>query len=92
MRKASSVRIGGKRIKLTYDDKMEAEGLAGEFSGETIRLNPRQSKAALESTVFHELIHAALSIGGVNEILSERQEEAVAHCLENLLAPLYRRK
>jgi Zn-dependent peptidase ImmA (M78 family) len=38
-----------------------------------------------KSTLIHELLHAALHIGGVTQLFTEEQEEALCSCLEGFL-------
>lgn len=38
----------------------------------------------LEQTLLHELVHAALTISGVYQVLENDVEEAICLCLENL--------
>lgn len=86
------VKVGGQKWKLVWsalDKDVFGECDSGD---KVIRLNPSQPDSEVESTIFHELVHAALAIGGVNQLFTSEQEEAIAHCLENLLFPIYKRK
>jgi hypothetical protein len=52
----------------------------------TIRISPSHPKDTLESTLFHECVHAALYTAGLSELLTEDQEEAVVICMESAFA------
>lgn len=41
-----------------------------------------------EFSLFHEVLHIALGLSGVSEVLDDKHEEAVVKCLENGLWPL----
>ncbi len=49
------------------------------------------TKELIESTLFHEIIHAALYLSGHSESLKAKKEEAIVLALENALAPLFKR-
>lgn len=53
-----------------------------------IKVNASHSIEVQEATLFHEAIHAALGVAGLNEILDEKTEEAVVRCLENAFAEI----
>ncbi len=55
----------------------------------TITLCSSADQASLESTFFHELIHATLAVAGVSELLDEKLEESLTVALENGLSGLY---
>jgi len=50
-----------------------------------ISLTHNDNKKKLQTTLFHEIIHAALGEGGVSQLLTSDQEEAVVVALENAL-------
>jgi hypothetical protein len=53
-----------------------------------IKIDGALEGLALRSTIFHEFIHAVLSIGGVSYLLTDTTEESIARALENLLYPI----
>lgn len=67
----------------------DSEDNHGEFNGDkkTIFLN-KGSLKGWRSTLAHEMVHAVLWYGGLNEILSSEEEEGVTRCIENILFPL----
>jgi hypothetical protein len=64
----------------------------------TIKVNSSDSGPFQDSTVCHEIFHAALDISGLHYILEQygELEEAVVRCMENIALPAineyYRRK
>jgi hypothetical protein len=53
-----------------------------------IRINPDKPLDLQWQTLFHEVCHAVLGIGGLAEMLDEKEEEAIVLALDNLLWPL----
>lgn len=95
MQVPSRVPLGGRSIKIEYHDRLhdsEGHSIWGEYtSGEyTIKISKSRplSPADVWNTLHHELVHAALDLSGVENVLGEKREEAVAHCIGNLLSPL----
>lgn len=83
--------IGGHTIPVVFGD-VDGDDW-GEFKSEPMRidLNARRHTEhpdLLDSTLFHEAWHAAAEISGLTEILTGKQEEAIAKCLERLMWPL----
>ena len=82
-----SVTVGGIRLDVRL------EHLEGEYFGKyrhdrrEIVLSDEMAEEDAIATLHHELMHAALKIGGVAEVLTEEQEEAVVRCLEHLFLP-----
>jgi hypothetical protein len=81
------VRILGEQITVEYDGEMEDYGHFI-LESRTIKLKPDQDRE--DQTVLHELIHAALRISGLDEVLGPESEEAVCRCLEVALPQAYR--
>jgi hypothetical protein len=57
-----------------------------------IRINKNVSAADARKTLFHESLHAALGIAGLDHSLPGPLEESVVVCLENAMWPLLRMK
>jgi len=53
-----------------------------------IIISPKQNEQQALHTLLHEYIHAALAVGGINEMMTEELEEAVTKCLTSALFPL----
>jgi len=85
-----TVKILGKKIKIEVSKGMDDHG---DFNSakHLIRLNGRDSKSEREKTLFHELIHASLFIGGINELLTEELEEAIVRNIEHGIFPILKR-
>jgi Zn-dependent peptidase ImmA (M78 family) len=65
---------------------MDEQGLCNPELRE-IYINKEYSIEEQRSTLFHEILHACLYEGGVTNVLTTMQEEAVVCCLENGLYP-----
>lgn len=78
----SSVSIFGREIKVLVTT---LKGLHGDFTADTntIRIHQTSDIYAARATLFHEAIHAALTISGQNEMMKEDQEEGLVRCLEH---------
>ena len=48
-----------------------------------IRIHQAQSLESAKATLWHEVIHAALGISGLNELLTDSLEEAIVRCFEH---------
>jgi Zn-dependent peptidase ImmA (M78 family) len=57
-----------------------------------IHLNADQSPKQMHMTRLHEYVHAILQVSGINSLLDEKTEEAIAQAIEHGLAPLIRFK
>lgn len=86
----SGVTIGGHRFKVVWVETEDLEGTWGQLELDTrkILLSKRHktTKQAMV-TLRHEMIHAALQVGGVSYLLTEELEEGIVRCLEGLLLP-----
>lgn len=58
------------------------------ISEREIRISTECPADKVWSTFLHELIHACLGVGGLNEIMDSNLEEAIARNLEHNLAPI----
>lgn len=66
-------------------DSDAKEDLYGETDGRArfININASHTREEQESTLFHESVHAALAVAGLDHILSEKTEEALVTCIEH---------
>jgi len=90
----SSIPLGGREFRLSFDLSMsenygEFDGDAGKISLQKSMAKPGKLKVA-ESTVAHELIHAALWQSGLHWRLDEGEEESLVRMLEHLFIPAHR--
>lgn len=77
-----SVKILGAEYLIVYNT-LEGSDVDGytEPSQRLITIDSSLSEAVLMETLYHELVHAILAQSGLSEILTERQEEALATAL-----------
>lgn len=76
------VMVGHRKIKVKLDSKMDDHGLY-DSDKSTISLNPKGHSP--DSSLLHELVHAALDVSGVGTIINnENLEEAICVALECL--------
>jgi hypothetical protein len=83
------VTLGGVAIRIRIVKGMDEWGEYG-HDDRVIRISAKcvDMPGVLRSTLRHELVHAALNIGGVG--FSERyEEESVVRCLEQLFFPMW---
>ena len=88
-----TISVMGQRVKIVVKDELtDSDGseLYGHIDKDkmVIELSKKQTSQQMVRTLLHEVIHCCLFIGGLSEILSKRQEEAVCRCLEHGLGPL----
>lgn len=87
------VEILGTAFAISYQKR-----IAGNLFGETlpdtkrIKIKSDLTPAALEATLFHEMMHAALFMSGLSQIVTEDMEEAIIRAIEHGLAPHIRLK
>jgi hypothetical protein len=76
--------VAGQKVKII---SKELDGDHGQYNHDqrTIYLDPSSKEQF--ATLLHELVHAALTISGVAEVLGDEKEEAVCRAME-LLAPI----
>lgn len=86
-------KLGGAEWRLSWKRSL-AQGEDSRCWGETHGVDRKivLSRKELEGKpdvaariMFHELLHAALHMGGLDAALHENSEEAVVSCLENIL-------
>lgn len=87
-------KILGKEFKIKYQkitkwDRVEVMGLTfRDLKTIKISLNLHDNAEELYATLFHELLHAALSVPKLDSEIDEELEERIIICLENAIAPL----
>lgn len=81
------VNVGGKRIKIRVKPDLEEWGVYYHDLGE-IWLAEKSIKNNLETTLRHEIMHAALAISGVS-FMEGFQEEAVVRCFDDIFFPAW---
>ena len=91
------VRMLGRRINIEYLDRVsddDGDKLHGDFCADklTIRVDKTLTGTALESTILHELLHAALHLTGHGYRLSGDDEEALVRGLEHALIDVVKLK
>jgi Zn-dependent peptidase ImmA (M78 family) len=86
-----SVTVGGHEIKVKIG-KLKKAHAEYDSDSYTVTIDSDTPADRVEMYLFHELVHAALHIGGVDQSLKIEQEEAVCWSLQHLLFPLYSRK
>ena len=89
-----SVLVAGVDVVITYPTNLDNPDEVGESNStaRTIKVRADQKGDEFERTLLHEIIHSALGLSGVGELLDERMEEAIVVCLENSLHMLYERR
>jgi len=72
-------------VKNLKDDK---EDLYGETYGRefSIKINANHPEAVQRATLVHEMIHAGLSVAGLDHLIAEELEETIVSCMESILA------
>lgn len=81
-----SLYIGGRRIKVVLDEDMDDHGLYYHDLRKIV-INPTKEDPL--ASLLHEAVHAALTIGGVAEVLGDKLEEAVCRAIELLEPNIY---
>ena len=94
LERPKKIQVAGVTFTVTYPTKIDSDDSLGESNAvnRTLKIHTTQKGDEFERTLLHEIIHAALGIGGVAEILHSKAEEAVVVCLENALHSLYERR
>jgi len=92
-----SLMIMGIEWTIKYVDKLkddDGEILCGDTDIDKylIRISTgyHDTDSEMSRTILHETLHAILRMTGQNEMLSEKQEEAIVRALEQGLSQLYR--
>lgn len=96
MKVPTKVPIAGKEVTIQYVDALFDDDQTTPIFAETVEgdhlIKVSTSRPVREeqvwATLIHELVHIALEVSGVAQVLGAEKEEAVAHALDNLLAPV----
>ena len=85
-----SVSIGGQEVEILVEENLAEYG---NFCLDDMRITLRSADAdIMESTLRHEMMHAAFSIAGISHSKTfEDMEECVVRCLENIFFPAWER-
>ncbi len=88
MKIPSSVWIAGQKIEISIEDNLAEYG---QFCLDDMKITLRNTDVdIMESTLRHEMIHAAFAISGISYCKPfEDMEEAVVRCLENTFFPAW---
>lgn len=84
-RKPRSIMILGTRVKIRYPKQelyLNDERLHGAFYADTMTIFI-DKEADLLPTLFHEALHAVISISGTGTLISSKVEEALVSAIEN---------
>lgn len=83
------VNVGGRIIAIRVDPKLEAWGEYRADDKEIVLASRTlDKKSSLRETLRHEILHAALDIGGI-AYLEGYEEEAIVRCIENIFHPAW---
>ncbi len=85
-----SISIGGQDVEIVIEKDLAEYGL---FCLDDMRITLRSADAdIMESTLRHEMMHAAFAIGGIAHCKPfEDMEEGAVRCLENIFFPAWER-
>ena len=83
--KPTSVKIMGRKIAIKWVPRLEDndEKVSGLYHPDTKSIEVDPDDPEPWATLLHEMFHAALDIGGVAQVLTLEQEEAVCRAVEN---------
>jgi len=78
------VSVLGVEFSVEYSD-LSNDNLCGDscIDKRLIRVSTHLTNDMMRSTLFHECIHMALAVGGVNQLFNGKVEEAIVRCLEH---------
>jgi hypothetical protein len=83
------ISIGGRRIAIRIDPKLEAWGEYHADEREIVRASRTLEKqSTMRETLRHEILHASLDIAGLS-YLTTYQEEATVRCIDNIFHPAW---
>ncbi len=79
-----TITVLGIEFDIEYSD-LSTENLCGDscIDKRLIRVGTQHSIEMQKSTLFHECIHMALAVAGVNQLFNGKVEEAIVRCLEH---------
>lgn len=84
-----SVTIGGRELTIRVDTELDSWG---EYHADARQIVLAYKSTITESTLIetlrHEMVHAALDIGGISH-LKNYEEEAIVRCLDSIFHPAW---
>tara|TARA_R110000796_G_C14350083_1_gene411474 strand:- start:233 stop:547 length:315 start_codon:yes stop_codon:yes gene_type:complete len=87
----SSVLVGGHKLKIVWRIDSGGEDLFGTYSTDkkviTLFKNNNPNEEVAWSTLYHEMLHASLEMGGLSYMLGDSLEEAVVRNFDSLMLP-----
>lgn len=83
-----SVVIGGRRVVIRLVDDRELDGSYGDYSSDRKEIRLARGEDGKVATLRHEMVHAALDIGGVGWC-KKFEEEAIVRCLDEIFWPAW---
>tara|TARA_R110000824_G_scaffold160591_1_gene335481 strand:- start:2029 stop:2343 length:315 start_codon:yes stop_codon:yes gene_type:complete len=87
----SFVLVGGHRIKIVWRFDSVGEDLFGIYSTDkktiTLFLSNNPDSETAWGTLYHEMLHSALEMGGLSYVLGEGLEEAIVRNFDSLMLP-----
>jgi hypothetical protein len=89
IRPPTFVTIGGRKIEIFIDPKLEAWG---EYHSDDRKIilasRTLEKKSTLRETLRHEMLHASLDIAGLSH-LTTYPEEVIVRCIDNIFFPAW---
>lgn len=87
----SSVLVGGHKIKIVWKPDSGGEDLFGTYSSDkkviTLFRSNNPNEGVAWSTLYHEMLHASLEIGGLTYMMTDGLEEAIVRNFDSLMLP-----
>tara|TARA_R110002110_G_scaffold176721_1_gene380961 strand:- start:1751 stop:2065 length:315 start_codon:yes stop_codon:yes gene_type:complete len=87
----STVLVGGHKLKIVWKDDSGGEDLFGTYSTDkkviTLFKSNNPNEEVAWSTLYHEMLHASLEIGGLTYLMTDGLEEAVVRNFDSLMLP-----
>ena len=84
-----SVEIGGRVITIRIDAELDSWGeYHSDLRQIVLAYKSTLSDALLVETLRHEMVHAALDIGGISH-LKNYEEESIVRCLDSIFHPAW---
>ena len=85
-----TISIGGKRLKVLWSSEMEDYGRYFHDAGTIVlRADLKNKPNEAMQTLRHEMLHAALAIGGVSFGMTSKLEEQVVRAADGLFFPAW---
>lgn len=80
----STITVLGMKFEIQYSD-LTSEKLNGDsnIDDKIIRINSTLSEQAQKDTLFHECVHMAIGVAGLDNLITGKVEEAIVRCIEH---------